>query len=119
MALCELDRGRGAHLTWLAPRPTESHADTKEPEQVLSKDGLTGQNGYTRYWDECTATPFLFNNKTREFISYDDAKSSAAKAVSFGSYLNLKRITRLCAQYSRATRTSKDSLECKAIIRTR
>lgn len=38
--------------------------------------------GYHRFWDECTSTPFLFNSATRGFIAYDDAQSSAAKAVS-------------------------------------
>ncbi|KAK4701180.1 chitinase, partial [Phenoliferia sp. Uapishka_3] len=47
---------------------------------ILSQDGLTGEGGYRRYWDDCTSTPFLFNNQSLEFISYDDSRSAAAKA---------------------------------------
>lgn len=53
-----------------------------ESLQILSNDGSTGLNGYTRYWDTCTSTPFLFNPSIKRLIIYDDAQSSAAKAVS-------------------------------------
>ncbi|WP_051556443.1 glycoside hydrolase family 18 protein [Alkalihalobacterium bogoriense] len=39
------------------------------------------QNGYTRYWNDVAKVPFLFNEETGTFISYDDAESMAHKVV--------------------------------------
>ena len=51
-------------------------------EGLLTADGLSsGTKGYTRYWDACAGQPFLFNNKTLDFISYDDPQSLAQKAA--------------------------------------
>ncbi|CEQ41924.1 SPOSA6832_03687, partial [Sporobolomyces salmonicolor] len=50
-------------------------------EGFLSKNGTAGRGGYTRYFDQCTQTPFLFNPKKRHFLSYDDPQSAGAKAV--------------------------------------
>ncbi|ORY90135.1 glycoside hydrolase superfamily [Leucosporidium creatinivorum] len=47
----------------------------------LSSDGTKGAGGYTRYWDACTRTPFLFSPATKRWISYDDASSIGAKAL--------------------------------------
>ncbi|EGF99973.1 family 18 glycoside hydrolase [Melampsora larici-populina 98AG31] len=44
----------------------------------LSKDLLKGGNGYKRYFDKCSSTPFLTNGKY--FFSYDDQVSVVAKA---------------------------------------
>ena len=33
-----------------------------------------------RYFDECTAAPFLFNSRTRQYISYEDSRSVSLKA---------------------------------------
>lgn len=33
------------------------------------------KNGYTRYWNDVTKTPYLYNPATRTFISYDDPES--------------------------------------------
>ncbi|KAL8293589.1 hypothetical protein RQP46_000290 [Phenoliferia psychrophenolica] len=46
----------------------------------LSSDGTTGAGGFTRHWDSCNSTPFIFNPSTRVFISYDDAQSTKIKA---------------------------------------
>jgi len=40
-----------------------------------------GKNGYVRYWDTAAKAPWLWNAKTRSFISYDDPRSIAAKAA--------------------------------------
>ncbi|KAK4048556.1 hypothetical protein OIV83_004724 [Microbotryomycetes sp. JL201] len=48
---------------------------------LLSSDGARGLNGYVRYWDECTQTPFLWNSSKRHMINYDDARSAGAKAA--------------------------------------
>jgi chitinase len=39
------------------------------------------RNGYVRYWDAAAQTPWLWNARTRRFISYDDPQSIAAKAA--------------------------------------
>ncbi len=36
-------------------------------------------NGYTRYWDEQAKAPYLWNAEKKEFISYEDEESIAAK----------------------------------------
>jgi len=36
---------------------------------------------WTRAWDDCSQTPFLFNNATRELINYDDPESYSVKAA--------------------------------------
>lgn len=38
------------------------------------------ENGYERYWDEGTQTPYLFNAEESIFISYDDPESITIKA---------------------------------------
>ncbi|KAL8276822.1 hypothetical protein RQP46_010753 [Phenoliferia psychrophenolica] len=49
-------------------------------EGLLSWDQKSGKNGFTRYWDDCTSTPFLFNPSTKVFITYDDSESIGLKA---------------------------------------
>ncbi|GAA6062231.1 hypothetical protein JCM10212_000810 [Sporobolomyces blumeae] len=48
-------------------------------EGFLSADGKRGLHGWKRYFDECAATPFLYNSATKYFISYDDQESALAK----------------------------------------
>lgn len=48
---------------------------------ILSKDGKTGLNGFKRYYDTCSETPFLFNSKKKYFITYEDNQSVAKKAA--------------------------------------
>ncbi|BGP50485.1 hypothetical protein JCM10450v2_006404 [Rhodotorula kratochvilovae] len=57
-------------------------------EKLLSADLKTGQSGYTRYFDECTKTPFLFNpaGNRKLFVTYEDDESWAAK----GAYAKAK-----------------------------
>lgn len=50
-------------------------------EGLLNSAGTAGINGYTRYFDQCTQTPFLFNPSKRHMICYDDAQSVGAKAA--------------------------------------
>ncbi|EJD43361.1 glycoside hydrolase [Auricularia subglabra TFB-10046 SS5] len=47
----------------------------------ISGNTTVGGNGFTRYFDECSRTPFLFNPTTRDFIAYDDPQSYGAKAA--------------------------------------
>ncbi|KAL8276834.1 hypothetical protein RQP46_010765 [Phenoliferia psychrophenolica] len=50
-------------------------------EGLLSSNEKTGKRGFTRYWDDCTSTPFLFNPATKTFITYDDSESIGFKAA--------------------------------------
>ncbi|MDF3036975.1 MAG: chiII, partial [Paucimonas sp.] len=36
---------------------------------------LVNKNGFTRYWNDVTKTPFVFNAETGEFVSYEDPES--------------------------------------------
>ncbi|PUZ25654.1 chitinase [Chitinophaga parva] len=45
------------------------------------KDSVINQHGYTRYWDSAAHAPYLFNDSTRYFITYDDEASTREKAV--------------------------------------
>lgn len=47
---------------------------------LLSTNGSAGVNGYTRYWDECSQTAFLFNPDERHFVTYEDTQSAVLKA---------------------------------------
>ncbi|MGA3130372.1 MAG: glycoside hydrolase family 18 protein [Terracidiphilus sp.] len=38
-------------------------------------------HGFTRYWDKAAAVPYLYNEETQEFVSYDDAESLAIKCT--------------------------------------
>ncbi|RDI99503.1 chitinase [Dyella solisilvae] len=39
------------------------------------------KNGYVRHWDAQAQAPFLWNGKTRTFVSYEDPQSLRAKAA--------------------------------------
>jgi chitinase len=39
-----------------------------------------GRDGFVRHWDPVAQAPYLWNARTRTFISYEDAQSLAAKA---------------------------------------
>ena len=41
-----------------------------------------GQGNWTRYWDKCSATPFLVNHEEAQFITYDDPLPSLSKLIS-------------------------------------
>lgn len=45
-----------------------------------------GKNGYTRYWNDTSKVPYLYNPSTQTFISYDDVESLGYKI----SYLKSK-----------------------------
>jgi chitinase len=44
------------------------------------KADFIDRNGFVRHWDAKAQAPYLWNPATRDFISYDDAQSIAAKA---------------------------------------
>lgn len=40
-----------------------------------------GKNGYQYFWDEQAQAPYLYNQQQKVFVSYDNARSIAAKAA--------------------------------------
>lgn len=40
----------------------------------------TGGGGFTRYWDDCSSTPFLRSDSVGQVITYDDPESLGMKA---------------------------------------
>ncbi|KAM0788680.1 hypothetical protein ACM66B_002777 [Microbotryomycetes sp. NB124-2] len=48
---------------------------------VMVEDGskTVGVNGYTRAWDTCSSTPFLYDVSRRAVVTYDDAQSMRLK----------------------------------------
>ncbi|HET6907627.1 MAG TPA: glycoside hydrolase family 18 protein [Rhodanobacteraceae bacterium] len=52
----------------------------EHPWPELKRDFIN-RNGYERHWDPIADAPWLWNPRTRDFISYDDPQSIAAKAA--------------------------------------
>ncbi|KAJ2958957.1 hypothetical protein NQZ79_g5546 [Umbelopsis isabellina] len=48
---------------------------------IIGKDGKAG-NGYTKHWDSVSQTPWLYNEKAKTFISYEDPESIKRKVDS-------------------------------------
>ncbi|GAA5956788.1 hypothetical protein JCM3765_005737 [Sporobolomyces pararoseus] len=48
---------------------------------VIVKKGVNfvGANGYTRKWDDCSSTPFLYNQNRNVVVTYDDPQSLGLK----------------------------------------
>ncbi|WP_043647631.1 glycoside hydrolase family 18 protein [Chitinilyticum litopenaei] len=49
---------------------------------------LVNQDGFTRYWNDVSKVPYLFNPKNGEFVSYEDKQSLAIKL----DYLKAKKL---------------------------
>lgn len=56
------------------------HFQSRYPWPQLKADFIN-RSGYIRYWDEVAQAPYLWNETTHRFISYDDPQSIAAKAT--------------------------------------
>lgn len=56
------------------------HYQGEHPWPQLERDYI-GRNGFVRHWDAKALAPWLWNPRTRAFISYDDPRSIAAKAA--------------------------------------
>lgn len=39
-----------------------------------------GANGFVRYWDECSSTPYLRSEGANQIVTYDDGESLGMKA---------------------------------------
>jgi chitinase len=42
---------------------------------------LVNQNGFTRFWDNTAAAPYLYNTQSKTFITYNDAEAEAARTA--------------------------------------
>jgi chitinase len=59
-----------------------SQASTRNAHAYLNSSDYTqatSSSGFTRYWDETSQTPYLYNPSTGVFIGYDDPKSLQIK----------------------------------------
>jgi chitinase len=43
-------------------------------------DKFIGKQGFVRYWDDRAKAPYLWNDASKMFITYDDPQSIGAKA---------------------------------------
>ena len=73
----EFDDVRPAHAGLYQPY---GHYGGEHPWPELERDFIS-RNGYVRYWDAVAEAPWLWNPRTRTFISYDDPQSIEAKAA--------------------------------------
>ncbi|HET9835707.1 MAG TPA: glycoside hydrolase family 18 protein [Rhodanobacteraceae bacterium] len=73
----EFDEVRAAHEGLYQPY---GRYGGEHPWPDLKRDFID-RNGYARYWDAVAEAPWLWNPRTRTFISYDDPESIAAKAA--------------------------------------
>lgn len=55
------------------------HYQGEHPWPALKRDDID-RNGFARHWDAKARAPWLWNARTRAFITYDDPRSIAAKA---------------------------------------
>lgn len=68
--ICGVDGGDGGQ--WLYQELiTKKYIDAK---------GKKGINGWTRYWDACSETPYIYSPSKQLLIAYDDVQSITAKA---------------------------------------
>lgn len=56
------------------------HYGSEHPWPQLQSDFIN-RHGFVRYWDAQAQAPYLWNAATRQFISYDDPQSIAAKVA--------------------------------------
>jgi chitinase len=53
-------------------KPLSDERSSAAPEALMKK-------GFIRFWDPIASAPYLYNPKTKVFVSYDDPRSLAAK----------------------------------------
>lgn len=56
-----------------------SRATGQKSGYTFIKDSLVNNSGYRRYWNKKARAPYLFNKINKQFVTYDDEKSVAAK----------------------------------------
>ncbi|KAG1439672.1 hypothetical protein G6F56_012215 [Rhizopus delemar] len=82
--------------------------------QGVLKTALKANKPWVRTWDKETSTPWLFNPKTKIFISYDDSKSISKKAC----YALEKNISGLMVWAINQDSDSQDLLKAAYKVRT-
>jgi len=53
--------------------------------------GFYPSGGFTRYWDDCSSTPYLRSEAARQLVAYDDPQSLAFKAL-FAKQMGMRGI---------------------------
>ncbi|MFC6645324.1 glycoside hydrolase family 18 protein [Granulicella cerasi] len=61
-------------------QPTDPSKAKDVPYRTIVSTYAKSGSGFTRYWDDKAAMPFLYNSSTGQWISYDDPESLAKKA---------------------------------------
>ncbi|KAJ2668076.1 hypothetical protein IWW42_005480 [Coemansia sp. RSA 1085] len=55
-------------------------SDIRDPEKGALKSAAVPNNGWQRFWDKTTMTPWLFHNASSVYLGYDDPESLSIKA---------------------------------------
>jgi len=58
-------------------QPGKPAPDGYAPYRLVA--GMSGNDGYVRYWDPVAKVPYLYNVEKQTFVSYEDPESLAAK----------------------------------------
>ena len=72
--------------------------------QYLTSDGSAGANGWRRYFDTCTQTPYLYSASKRQMITYDECADSSRCCADLAVRSHL--LPKGCGPGSRAWRAS-------------
>lgn len=78
-ANCDGDVNNGGYLACQGAGTGTWEAGSLEYDDLVAK--YVNKNGYTRYWNDAAQVPYLFNQTTKQFVTYDDAQSIAAKVA--------------------------------------
>ncbi len=78
-ASCEGNEENGGYLACQGVGTGTWQGGILEYDDLAAK--YINKNGYTRYWNDAAQVPYLFNETTKEFVTYDDAESIAAKVA--------------------------------------
>lgn len=78
-ANCNGDANNGGYLECEGAGTGTWEAGTLEYDDLVAK--YVNKNGYKRYWNDAAQVPYLYNAAEKQFVTYDDAESIAAKVA--------------------------------------
>lgn len=78
-ANCNGDVENGGYLACKGAGTGTWEAGTLEYDDLTAN--YVNKNGFKRYWNDAAQVPYLFNETTKQFVTYDDAESIAAKVA--------------------------------------
>ncbi|MCH1627489.1 glycosyl hydrolase family 18 protein [Ferdinandcohnia quinoae] len=76
---CEGNPNNGGYLNCQGAGTGTWEAGALEYDDIIAN--YVNKNGYKRYWNNAAQVPYLFNETTKQFVTYDDAESIAAKVA--------------------------------------